>query len=221
MTWRDRIAIDPTVCGGMACIRGTRIQVDVILGNLAAKVSLVELLAGYPSLSREDIRAAIEYAAELARQEIEVTIHEFTRLLRKIDFSNFVLRNVDFHELNFEGAHFSDCDLTGADFRRADLYWADFFRAILTGANLESADLRGADLKLANLQNCNLQNANLGFDNLGAPTRLDGADLRGATLTGAAIESAVFDGALFDCETRFPIGFDAVKLRMKSAGERS
>ncbi|MBW4623269.1 MAG: DUF433 domain-containing protein [Cyanosarcina radialis HA8281-LM2] len=70
MEWRQRISTDPCVCHGKACIKGTRVMVSVILDNLAAKVSPEEILQSYPSLSIEDIQAAISYAAELARERI-------------------------------------------------------------------------------------------------------------------------------------------------------
>lgn len=64
----ERISIDPEVCFGKPCIRGTRIWVALILDNLAAGTSEEELLEEYPSLTREDIRAAIAYGAEMARE---------------------------------------------------------------------------------------------------------------------------------------------------------
>ncbi len=68
--WRDFITADPEVCHGKPCIKGTRIMVSVLLDNLAAGVSLDELLKSYPSLSREAVQAAIAYAADLARERI-------------------------------------------------------------------------------------------------------------------------------------------------------
>lgn len=68
MNWRDRITVDPAVCHGQACIQGTRVLVSVVLDNLAAGISSDELLQSYPSLSAEDVQAAIAYAAELARE---------------------------------------------------------------------------------------------------------------------------------------------------------
>ena len=65
MNWRARITVDPFVCHGKACIKGTRIMVSVILDNLAEGISEKEILKSYPSLSSEDIRATITYAAEL------------------------------------------------------------------------------------------------------------------------------------------------------------
>jgi uncharacterized protein (DUF433 family) len=66
--WRDRISIDPRVCYGKACIRGTRIMVSVILDNIAAGVSREDILTSYPTLQATDIDAALSYAAELARE---------------------------------------------------------------------------------------------------------------------------------------------------------
>ncbi|MBA7555524.1 hypothetical protein ES705_48190 [subsurface metagenome] len=60
-----RVSIDPNVCFGKPCIRGTRIWVSLIVDNLAAGISEEEILAAYPSLMKEDIRAALTYAAEL------------------------------------------------------------------------------------------------------------------------------------------------------------
>jgi uncharacterized protein (DUF433 family) len=66
--WRERISINPAVCHGKACIRGTRVMVSLILDNLAASVHPDEILASYPTLTDADIQAALSYAAELARE---------------------------------------------------------------------------------------------------------------------------------------------------------
>ena len=65
-----RISIDPDICGGKPCIKGTRIWVSLILDTLADGVSEAELLADYPQLKREDILAAIAYGAEAARERV-------------------------------------------------------------------------------------------------------------------------------------------------------
>ena len=70
MNWRERITVDPLVCHGKACIKGTRIMVSVILDNLAEGANEKEILTSYPSLSSEDIKAAIAYAAELSRERL-------------------------------------------------------------------------------------------------------------------------------------------------------
>ncbi len=68
--WTERITVDPNVCHGKACIHGTRIMVSVILDNLAAGVAEGEILKSYPALASEDIRAAMAYAAALARERV-------------------------------------------------------------------------------------------------------------------------------------------------------
>lgn len=70
MNWQDRITVDPRVCHGKACIRGTRVMVSVILDNLAANVPPDEILRSYPTLRPEDVQAAIAYAADLARERV-------------------------------------------------------------------------------------------------------------------------------------------------------
>lgn len=66
----DRISIDPTICGGKPCIRGTRIWVSLILDLMAGGMSETEVRAEYPELAREDILAAIAYGAEVARERV-------------------------------------------------------------------------------------------------------------------------------------------------------
>jgi uncharacterized protein (DUF433 family) len=68
MSWQERITVDPAVCHGKACIKGTRVLASVILDNLAADMSELEILESYPSLTSEDIQAVIAYGAELARE---------------------------------------------------------------------------------------------------------------------------------------------------------
>lgn len=69
-TLLDRISIDPNVCFGKPCIKGTRIWVSLILDFLAAGESVEEILAAYPRLTADDIRAAIAYGAEVARERV-------------------------------------------------------------------------------------------------------------------------------------------------------
>ena len=73
MDWRTRISTDPAVCHGQACIKGTRIMASVVLDNLAAGQSPDEIVRLYPTLRREDVTAAMAYAAELARERIVLT----------------------------------------------------------------------------------------------------------------------------------------------------
>ncbi|MFL5269459.1 MAG: DUF433 domain-containing protein [Stellaceae bacterium] len=66
----QRIVIDPRICGGKPCIRGTRIWVSLVLDFLADGMSEAELLAEYPGLTHEDVLAAIAYGAEAARERV-------------------------------------------------------------------------------------------------------------------------------------------------------
>ena len=73
MNWTERISVDPNICHGKACVRGTRVMVSVVLDNLAAGLSPAEIVSSYPSLRPDDVAAAIAYAAELARERIVAT----------------------------------------------------------------------------------------------------------------------------------------------------
>ncbi len=68
MNWQEHITVDPRVCHGRACVRGTRIPVSVVLDNLAAGGTAEALVRSYPSLTTEAVRAALAYAAEVARE---------------------------------------------------------------------------------------------------------------------------------------------------------
>ena len=70
-----RISIDPSVCLGKPCIRGTRIWVSLLLDFLASGMTTDEILEEYPQLEAADIRAATAYGAEMARERyVEVPI---------------------------------------------------------------------------------------------------------------------------------------------------
>ncbi len=62
-----RISVDPDICFGKPCIRGTRIWVSLILDFMANGMSIEEILVEYPHLTEEDIRATIAYGAEMSR----------------------------------------------------------------------------------------------------------------------------------------------------------
>ena len=70
MNWQDYITVDPSICHGKACIKGTRVMVTVILDNLAAGLDAEEVVKSYPSVSREAVQAALLYAAELAKEQV-------------------------------------------------------------------------------------------------------------------------------------------------------
>ncbi len=65
----ERISVDPNLCGGDPCVRGTRVPVHVVLSHLAAGDSEGDILANFPGLTREDIGACLEYAAYLATEK--------------------------------------------------------------------------------------------------------------------------------------------------------
>lgn len=73
MNWTERITVEPTVCHGKACIRGTRVMVSVVLDNLAAGLTPADIVRSYPSLHPDDVSAAMAYAAELARERVVAT----------------------------------------------------------------------------------------------------------------------------------------------------
>ena len=75
MNWRDRIRVDPHICHGKACVKGTRIMVSVILDNLAAGEPAERIPRSDPTLQPDDIQAALGYAAEMVRERI-VTLPE-------------------------------------------------------------------------------------------------------------------------------------------------
>ncbi len=66
MDWQLRIDVDPAICHGKACIRGTRVLVSTILDNLADGETAERILTSYPMLQSGDIQVALQYAAVLA-----------------------------------------------------------------------------------------------------------------------------------------------------------
>ena len=73
--WRDRVSIDPKVCHGKPCIKGTRVMVSIILDYLKAGEPVEDVLRQYPTLKLEDVRAAFGYAAWLAHEEDAHPLH--------------------------------------------------------------------------------------------------------------------------------------------------
>jgi len=68
----ERITFDPKIMGGRACIRGMRLPVSVIVGQIANGATVEEVLADYPDLMVEDVRQALEYAAWLTQEEVHI-----------------------------------------------------------------------------------------------------------------------------------------------------
>jgi uncharacterized protein (DUF433 family) len=67
--WKEYISVDPEICHGKACVKGTRIMVSVILDNLADELTPEEIVREYPPLTIEGVKAAISYAAALTHEE--------------------------------------------------------------------------------------------------------------------------------------------------------
>lgn len=73
MTRQDllqRISVDPQVCFGKACVKGTRIWVALVIESLATGADETTVLADYPQLTHDDIAACLAYAAELTRERV-------------------------------------------------------------------------------------------------------------------------------------------------------
>ncbi len=66
----DRVSVDPNICGGKPCVRGTRIYIAIILDSLAEGLTPEQIIEQYPQLTLDDIHAALAYAAELSRENI-------------------------------------------------------------------------------------------------------------------------------------------------------
>jgi uncharacterized protein (DUF433 family) len=66
----DRITFDSNILGGRACIRGMRIPVSVIVGQIAHGATIEQVLADYPDLEEDDVRQALAYAAWLAQEQV-------------------------------------------------------------------------------------------------------------------------------------------------------
>jgi uncharacterized protein (DUF433 family) len=66
----NRVSVDPNVCGGKPCIRGTRIYIAVILDGLAEGLTPEQIIDHYPQLTVDDIHAALAYGAELSRESL-------------------------------------------------------------------------------------------------------------------------------------------------------
>ena len=66
----DRITVDPNVCFGKPCIRGLRIPVHLVVDLVAAGKTAAQIVDDYPELEPEDVKQALEYAAELTREKV-------------------------------------------------------------------------------------------------------------------------------------------------------
>lgn len=69
MEWRERISVSPDVCHGRACVKGTRVMVSVIVDNVAEGEDWDSVASAY-RIERDDVRAALAYAADLTRERV-------------------------------------------------------------------------------------------------------------------------------------------------------
>lgn len=74
--WREHIVSDPEILLGKPTVKGTRISVELILGWLAEGWTFEQLLEAYPHISRDDVLAALAFAAEMMREEQYVAVHK-------------------------------------------------------------------------------------------------------------------------------------------------
>jgi uncharacterized protein (DUF433 family) len=72
MNYQERIVRDPQVVGGEPVLKGTRVTLKTVLGSLAEGATTAEILADFPTLSEEDVRAAIAFAAASAQEDLPV-----------------------------------------------------------------------------------------------------------------------------------------------------
>lgn len=79
MNWHDRIVANPDILIGKPTIKGTRISVELILDRFADGWAMEDMLAAYPHITREDVLAALSFAAELFKEETFVAIGKVTR----------------------------------------------------------------------------------------------------------------------------------------------
>ena len=72
MNYQERIIRDPQVCGGEPVIKGTRVTLRTVLSSLAEGATVAEILMDFPSLTEEDVQAAIAFAAYLAQEDLPI-----------------------------------------------------------------------------------------------------------------------------------------------------
>jgi uncharacterized protein (DUF433 family) len=70
MNYFDRILRDPSICGGEPVIKGTRVTLKTVLASLSEGDTVLDILKNFPSLTEEDIRAAIAFAAASAMEDL-------------------------------------------------------------------------------------------------------------------------------------------------------
>ena len=74
MNLLERITIDPVICHGKPCIRGLRYPVEMLLELMSSGMTELQILAGYPDIEPDDLRACLAYAARLAKTRTTVAL---------------------------------------------------------------------------------------------------------------------------------------------------
>ena len=69
-SWKNHISINPEICHGRACIKGTRVMISVIIDNIAEGHTLDDIVENYPTITHDDIKAAIFYASAITREKV-------------------------------------------------------------------------------------------------------------------------------------------------------
>lgn len=73
MNYAERFVRDPKICAGQAVIKGTRVTLRTVLASLAEGAAVAEVLADFPALSEDDVRAAITFAAASAQEDLHTS----------------------------------------------------------------------------------------------------------------------------------------------------
>jgi len=124
-----RITVDPDIMHGKPCIKGTRISVELILNLLAGGMSEERILADYPDLTNEDIRACLQNASRLAQKNLGA----LERKVRFLADENISPRSVEFlRELGFDAVHVRDIGLKGKSSREIMAYAIREKRTLVT-----------------------------------------------------------------------------------------
>jgi uncharacterized protein (DUF433 family) len=78
MNWKDRITVDPAILVGKPIIKGTRISVELIMDRFSDGWAMEDILASHPHITRDDVLAALSFAAEIFREERFVAVGKAT-----------------------------------------------------------------------------------------------------------------------------------------------
>ena len=141
MNWQNYIVVNPNICHGKACIRGTRIMISVILDNLASGMTTDEIIREYPSLDLKSIQAAIKYAADIVRERvIPISAQD---ILMKFKCDENLPQNASdiLKEAGYDTTNIWEEELTGCE-DKVLIEKCKFEDRILISLDLDFADIR-------------------------------------------------------------------------------